>query len=178
MAQEFSWKHFLYVSNICSLVRIPCAIGFVYYLVPFDVLLVTIFAIVGVVSDYLDGLLARRLGQVTQLGVLLDPFADKVGLAIVGFGLLYADLISMWIVALVVTRDILIVLSVIVLKKVRPHIQTPMSNTTGKVAVNIITAGVLLQLVTQVQVVGQVLIVFAVAVSLISYYVRARQLLL
>ncbi|TCK06663.1 CDP-diacylglycerol--glycerol-3-phosphate 3-phosphatidyltransferase [Phorcysia thermohydrogeniphila] len=65
--------------------------------------------LVASVSDALDGFLARRLNQVTTLGVILDPIADKA-LINSGFILLsYVDrIIPVWLTVLVISRDILI----------------------------------------------------------------------
>ena len=55
------------------------------YLVPFDAwgehsrnLVATILFILASITDWLDGWLARRLGQQTELGAFLDPVADKL----------------------------------------------------------------------------------------------------
>jgi len=70
----------------------------------------TAFALVLVagISDGLDGLLARRLGQQTTLGAYLDPIADKLLLnsSIVSLGV--AQAIPLWLVILVLSRDVII----------------------------------------------------------------------
>ncbi|PPG33671.1 hypothetical protein C5E10_07565 [Pseudoclavibacter sp. RFBG4] len=38
-------------------------------------------------TDWIDGFLARRLGQVSRVGEVLDPVADRLGIIIIGFGL-------------------------------------------------------------------------------------------
>ncbi len=79
-------------------------------------------------SDAVDGWLARRLGQVSRLGSLLDPVADKALLVSVFVSLGARDLLPAWLVILVVFRDALIVsgwlLGQILMpsaKPVRPH---------------------------------------------------------
>jgi cardiolipin synthase len=71
------------------------------------------------VTDALDGLIARRSGQKTQLGAWLDPAADKlllvstfVILTIPGLGL--ANPLPIWLTVLIISRDALIVLTVAV----------------------------------------------------------------
>jgi len=60
-------------------------------------------------GDGLDGYLARRLNQMSSLGALLDPIADK--LTILGIALLLAvqGWLPVWIVALMILRDLIIV---------------------------------------------------------------------
>jgi cardiolipin synthase (CMP-forming) len=67
-----------------------------------------VFLVAGV-SDAFDGYLARRFGQVSELGAYLDPLADKL-LLISGFVTLgYVGAVPDWLVLLVVFRDVLIV---------------------------------------------------------------------
>ena len=61
-------------------------------------------------SDALDGFLARRYGWQTELGTLLDPLADKFLIAAMYLVFTLQGLIPLWLVALILTRDILILL--------------------------------------------------------------------
>ena len=78
----------------------------------------TAFAIAGL-TDALDGLIARRTGQLTTLGAWLDPMADKL-LLVTTFvmltlpGLNLTNRFPMWLTVLVISRDIAIVLTVAV----------------------------------------------------------------
>ncbi len=60
-------------------------------------------------SDALDGYLAKRRGQTTPLGALLDPLADKALLVGVYVTLGFQGILPQWLVVLVVFRDFLIV---------------------------------------------------------------------
>ncbi len=64
--------------------------------------------VVASLTDYFDGLLARRWGQTTTLGALLDPLADKVLVAAALIGLAYREVIPAWAVTLVVAREFLV----------------------------------------------------------------------
>ncbi len=64
------------------------------------------------VSDALDGRLARRYGQVTRLGTYLDPVADKLLLSGSYLALWMAGVAPGWLVAIVLGRDVLILLAV------------------------------------------------------------------
>ena len=78
----------------------------------------TVFAIAGL-TDALDGLIARRTGQLTTLGAWLDPMADKL-LLVSTFvmltlpGLNLVNRFPIWLTVLVISRDIAIVLTVAV----------------------------------------------------------------
>jgi cardiolipin synthase (CMP-forming) len=74
------------------------------------------FLIAGI-TDGLDGLIARKSGKKTSLGAWLDPMADKlllvttfVVLTLPGLGLV--NRIPVWLTVLVISRDVVIVLTV------------------------------------------------------------------
>jgi cardiolipin synthase len=72
-----------------------------------------IFVIAGV-SDAVDGFLAKRFNMASELGALLDPLADKALLVSIYVALGIWGALPLWIVILVVSRDIMIVGAVIV----------------------------------------------------------------
>ncbi len=57
-------------------------------------------------TDWLDGHLARRRGQVTTLGVLLDPIADKLLIIAAFVSLVELNLAPAWMVVIIVGREI------------------------------------------------------------------------
>jgi CDP-diacylglycerol--glycerol-3-phosphate 3-phosphatidyltransferase len=67
-------------------------------------------------SDGLDGWLARRLNQRTELGVVLDPIADK-GLLIAGIMTLsfchWTNALPVWFAVLVVARDVAVLAGIV-----------------------------------------------------------------
>src|SRR6187397_1974011 len=65
-------------------------------------------AIFGIASltDWLDGYLARRRKQVTTLGQILDPLADKLLISAPLISLVQLDLVQSWMVALIIRREI------------------------------------------------------------------------
>ncbi|MBZ5594085.1 MAG: CDP-alcohol phosphatidyltransferase family protein [Acidobacteriia bacterium] len=62
-------------------------------------------------TDGLDGVLARRFGQVTSIGAYLDPIADKLLLSGVYLALAIAGSVPWWLVMVIFGRDILLLLS-------------------------------------------------------------------
>jgi CDP-diacylglycerol--glycerol-3-phosphate 3-phosphatidyltransferase len=65
-------------------------------------------AIFGIASltDWLDGYLARRRGQITTLGQILDPLADKLLISATLVSLVQLDLVQSWMVAVIISREI------------------------------------------------------------------------
>jgi CDP-diacylglycerol--glycerol-3-phosphate 3-phosphatidyltransferase len=90
------------------------------------------------IGDGVDGFVARRFNQKTEMGALLDPLADKLLLV---FGLViltldtgpHLDRIPLWLTATVVARDVMLLLLLVLVNylvghgTVRPHL-------TGKLA--------------------------------------------
>lgn len=62
------------------------------------------------ISDGLDGFLARRYNWITRIGGLLDPLADKLLFVSVFAALTWNGLVPLWLFAVVIGRDLIIVL--------------------------------------------------------------------
>ena len=97
--------------NLLSLFRIALTPVVGFYLAQNDgrstAIAVTVMLLAGL-TDWLDGYLARRLHQVSALGLVLDPVADKLfAAAIVVLLVLYRDM-PIWLAALIIGRDLLI----------------------------------------------------------------------
>ncbi|MCH1866983.1 CDP-alcohol phosphatidyltransferase family protein [Nocardioides sp. CFH 31398] len=60
------------------------------------------------VTDYLDGYLARRLGQYSTVGEILDPVADRLYILAVIIGLALRDVIPWWVAVALPLRDLLL----------------------------------------------------------------------
>ena len=101
-------------------------------LVPFFIVLAILtFAIVAI-SDGIDGYIARRYNQRSELGAMLDPLADKM-LLVSGVILLsrsfnpYFERIPVWLTTTILSRDALLVIGLVVIHytfgkiKVRPR---------------------------------------------------------
>jgi cardiolipin synthase (CMP-forming) len=59
-------------------------------------------------TDFFDGLIARRLGQVSELGKLLDPLADRVFILALAIMLVARGTLAWWLAAVVIARDLLV----------------------------------------------------------------------
>lgn len=103
-----------------------------------------IFVIAGI-SDAVDGFLAKRLKAQTELGKVLDPLADKALLVSVYVSLGQAGHIPVWLVILVVFRDVLIVGGIILSHTVgRPVKMRPLVISKINTAAQIILAAAVL----------------------------------
>ena len=75
------------------------------------VLALVLFVVAGF-TDFLDGAAARGLKLTTSVGAYLDPIADKCLLSGVFLALAAARIVPRWVVALILGRDVLILVGV------------------------------------------------------------------
>jgi cardiolipin synthase len=68
-------------------------------------------------TDYLDGKIARAFGQVSRIGQLLDPAADRLYILATLAGLAARHIIPLWLVVVLVGRDLLMAVPLAVLKR-------------------------------------------------------------
>lgn len=169
-------REFWTIPNLLSLLRLVLPVPFA--LVMFSSIPdakwwgVGIIAL-GVLTDKLDGDLARMMHCETAWGRILDPLADKVGVAAIALVLLWLGSVPAWFVILLLARDA-IILAGGVYVRARTGEVLP-SNTAGKIAVGVIGFTLLLALIDPampVVTVGIWLSVAMVAVSTAGYVRR------
>lgn len=97
------------------------------------------------VSDAVDGFIAKRYGWQTELGAYLDPLADKLLIVSIYVALGVAGKLPSWLVIAVVSRDILIVLGVMLAWVMeRPLAMRPRAVSKANTAAQIVLASVVL----------------------------------
>lgn len=84
-------------------------------------------------TDLLDGYLARMLNQISELGKIIDPLADKIAVGVIAILMFINGLIPLWFIVVVLLRDLLILLFGLYLKGKKKIVL--MSNYPGKIAV-------------------------------------------
>jgi|GEM_PF-384243 len=140
-------REFLYLSNLLSLSRILLTIPICYLIqlnTPTGNVWLLIVALFTGFTDYLDGYFSRRYNQITDLGIVLDPIADKISMAgIMIYLILYRDF-PISLTVLLIYRDILISIggSLVIRKTGEPI----MANMLGKVNTCLISAAGILNM--------------------------------
>jgi len=64
------------------------------------------------VSDYLDGKLARRWNQISSLGRILDPAADRLYILSTLVGLTWREILPVWLTAALLAREVMLLIAV------------------------------------------------------------------
>jgi cardiolipin synthase (CMP-forming) len=166
----------LTVPNALSAVRIAFIPLFFWLIVRHGSTMAGLLVFAGVVStDWVDGYVARRFGQVSELGRMLDPAADRLVIVSGLIALVIRGVFPLWAAVLVLTRDVAVLAVGAVLlagKQLRIDVRV-----VGKVATFSLMAGIPaiawgtsgLALAELALAVGWVLF----AVAIVEYYVAA-----
>lgn len=103
------------VPNVLSALRILLVPVFLVLVLQGEDLAAFIIIVISSVSDFLDGVIARRFGQITKLGQVLDPAADRLFIFAAVIALAVRDVVPWWIVVVIVGRDVFLAVLGIVL---------------------------------------------------------------
>lgn len=114
-----------YLPNLLSVVRLVAApiVAWLAVMQRFDLVLMVL--IPAALTDWLDGYAARVLGVSSELGAYLDPAADKILLVVSFVSLGVVGQIPMWLVWLVLGRDVVIVTGIVLLWWLRSRKEFP-----------------------------------------------------
>jgi len=103
------------IPNLITILRVLLVPIFVIYIINDRTLGSLIIFIIASVSDALDGFIARVFHKKSDLGAYLDPLADKILLVSAYITLAILKMIPPWLAVLIISRDVIILLGVLVL---------------------------------------------------------------
>jgi cardiolipin synthase len=103
------------IPNVLSFIRLLLVPVFLALIVVGQDGLALLVLVVSSVTDFLDGVLARGLNQVSRLGQLLDPAADRLFIFAALIGLAIRDVIPWWLFVIIVGRDVMLLVLGVVL---------------------------------------------------------------
>ena len=106
-----SSRRVLTVPNAISAARIASIPVFVALILDHDTTTpgLILFAVV-VATDWIDGMIARRTGQVSDLGKVLDPVADRLAIAAGLIALVLRGIFPLWAAAAILVRDLTVLM--------------------------------------------------------------------
>jgi len=99
------------IANKITLFRVVCVpviMILLYQDTQFTDILSLILFIISSLSDFLDGYIARKYNLITDFGKIVDPVADKIAITSIMLVLIQLGRLDAWIVAVIVSRDLLI----------------------------------------------------------------------
>ena len=98
------------IPNMLSILRLFMVPVFLVLLLTGQFIAALIILMVASATDWLDGQIARRFNQVTKLGQLLDPAADRLFIFAALIGLTINGNIPLWLALIVASRDLMLVI--------------------------------------------------------------------
>ena len=120
MSEPAQTDRVLTIPNIISFLRIALIPVFVALIVDPDTRRAgLVLFVVVVATDWVDGALARATGQVSDLGKVLDPVADRLAIAAGLIALVVADAFPLWAALLILVRDVTVLIAGLVLLSTR-----------------------------------------------------------
>jgi CDP-diacylglycerol--glycerol-3-phosphate 3-phosphatidyltransferase len=161
------------LSNALSAFRIVLALPAAYTLVN-DMRWATVaLCLAAAVTDVLDGYIARRFNEISDLGKILDPLADKVFVAMLVILLLVQGALPLWFVLVVLGRDILILGGGLVVER-RFGVVLP-SNYPGKAAVVALSTMLLMVVIGVAPLLIDVMMALSLLLLGISLYLYGKR---
>lgn len=128
------------ISNLISFSRILLVLPVLYLHYTndytYDIYIIALIAY-GVISDYLDGFVARKTNTISEVGKMIDPISDKIAAGLLFIYTAMIGWIPLWFLWLFIIRDLLILLGSSFIK-VR-YGKVAMSTLSGKISVNVIS---------------------------------------
>jgi cardiolipin synthase len=101
-------EQFMTVPNLLSRLRLALVPVFLYLLLTEKYLSAIVVLALSSLTDYLDGYFARKFNQVTRLGQLLDPAADRLYIFSTLVGLSITGIIPVWLALVIIGRDVVL----------------------------------------------------------------------
>jgi cardiolipin synthase (CMP-forming) len=166
------------ISNLLSLLRLILAVPISVALILNKPYLAFGMGMIAFISDFLDGYFARKLNQVTELGKIIDPLADKVVVISVVLVLFFQGKFPLWLGASIISRDILILIGGLLIKRKLGYALP--SNFAGKLTVTVIAIyifGVILN-TNWIIVIGPFCVIVMLIFSFILYVIKGRKALI
>lgn len=96
------------VPNILSFLRLALVPVFLWLIIVGQDGWALLVLVVSSLTDYLDGVIARRFRQITRLGQLLDPAADRLFIFAALIGLTVRGILPWWLAAVIIGRDVVL----------------------------------------------------------------------
>lgn len=105
------------IPNVLSLARLLLIPVFLMLIAADELGWAVLVLAVSSLTDFADGYIARRFGQVTRLGQLLDPAADRLFILTTLLGITWAGILPWWFVLLILAREVLLIVLGLVLAR-------------------------------------------------------------
>lgn len=170
------------ISNLISFSRILIAFPVIYLHYRNNLTYNSfVYGLIGyaVISDYLDGLVARKTNTISEVGKMIDPISDKIAAGLLFIYTVWIEWVPVWFLIYFILRDLLILAGSTFIKV--KYGKVAMSTISGKISVNVIAAyWIAVFFFRQAVQVQEVLLwasVVMMTISLFNYFNRYRKIM-
>lgn len=164
------------IPNVLSALRLVLAGVFVWFYFTFGPIPALLIFLLAGATDLLDGWIARRFNQISDIGKLLDPVADKVLLLCALYCFQATERIPLVIFILACVKELMLMLGgfyILRVKKLVVH-----SNWVGKVAMAVFYIGVVITFIDTIQPYNVIILCIGLAFSYFAGICYLQQYLL
>ncbi len=160
------------ISNFISFTRVFIAfpIMYIHYrnnlMYNTEIIVLIAYAII---SDYLDGLVARKTNTISEVGKMIDPISDKLCAGALFIYTVWIGWVPVWFLIFFVIRDVLILIGSSFIKV--KYGKVAMSTMSGKISVNVISVyWIAVFFFSEATIVHEVLLWLSVLIMTISFF--------
>lgn len=161
--------------TVLRILMVPAFAWCYFHLAPVAALAVYLLASL---TDFLDGYLARKLNQITDIGKLMDPLADKLMLVTLLVCLAYTGHVMWWVVGVMFVKELYMLIGSLYMLR---HDVVVFANIWGKAATGVFIVALALVFpwheVSAISAIGGALVYAAVALSLLSMVIYTKDAL-
>ncbi|AEF17717.1 MULTISPECIES: CDP-alcohol phosphatidyltransferase family protein [Thermoanaerobacterium] len=157
------------IPNTLTLIRfvlIPVFVYSFFYIYNGNIYAAAVFLISGL-TDVLDGYIARHYNQITKVGILMDPLADKLMIITVLLSLWIKGIIPFFIILIVIIKEVTMIIGAFILYK-RKDITIP-ANRFGKTATLLFYVAIIFSIFDWPY--GLTLMIIALILALVAFFI-------
>lgn len=138
VSSQYVVRQWATIPNLITLMRLVLVLPIAIFIIQDIYPVLTVVLLVGFgASDWVDGYVARKLGQTTLIGAVLDPIADRLGVGVVVGALVIAEHLHVGIIVVIATVDVALLFAYLLADS--PH--GPTVSRLGKIRTAILMAG-------------------------------------
>ncbi|MDI3309810.1 MAG: CDP-alcohol phosphatidyltransferase family protein [Thermoanaerobacterium sp.] len=157
------------IPNTLTLIRfvlIPVFVYSFFYIYNGNIYAAVVFLVSGL-TDVLDGYIARHYNQITKVGILMDPLADKLMIITVLLSLWIKGIIPFFIILIVIVKEVTMIIGAFILYK-RKDITIP-ANRFGKTATLLFYVAIIFSIFDWPY--GLTLMIIALLLALVAFFI-------
>ena len=153
------------IPNYITIIRILLIPVYLYFFVQGNIFAAALFFALAAVTDFLDGLIAKKLDLQSETGKLLDPIADKLTIISILLVLIYLNIIPRLLSYIILAREIFIFLSGIITYFYGLNFINP--SFIGKLSISLLYLAIALKLF-DINYFGDILFYIVIPINIIS----------